>query len=56
MQFNKYLSTMFLTGETQNIHESQEMSKSLFSKKVKLIRDEHDCLHEEIETLLIISN
>lgn len=55
MQFDKYLSTMFFIGKTQNIHESQEMPKSLFSKKVKL-RDEHDCLHEEIETLLIISN
>lgn len=49
MQFDKYLSTIFLTEKTQNIYESKEMPKSLFSKKVKLMTDEHDCLQEETE-------
>lgn len=40
---------MFLTGKKQNTHESRERPKSLYSKKVKLITGEHDCLHEEIE-------
>lgn len=49
MQFNKYLSTVFLTGKNQNIYESQETARGLLNKLVKFITDEHDCLHEEIE-------